>query len=145
MKQQSKSQEDLLNVINKIQLQLNELDKKLDTLIHRSTPEQKSNPKQSPIPTSPKPNAHHHERVMYKAICADCNKECTIPFKPSGIARYIARIAFRRKVIHLSGIKIQDKPKEIPPVSNLEAKTKKKMTVKKAIGKKKTPVKNKKR
>jgi CxxC-x17-CxxC domain-containing protein len=23
-------------------------------------------------------------RDMYKAICSDCNKECEVPFKPSG-------------------------------------------------------------
>ncbi|MBN1872043.1 MAG: DNA-directed RNA polymerase [Candidatus Omnitrophica bacterium] len=23
-------------------------------------------------------------REMHKATCADCNKECTVPFKPSG-------------------------------------------------------------
>ena len=24
------------------------------------------------------------EREMHTAICAECNKECTVPFKPSG-------------------------------------------------------------
>jgi CxxC-x17-CxxC domain-containing protein len=23
-------------------------------------------------------------REMHKAVCADCNKECDVPFKPSG-------------------------------------------------------------
>ncbi|HLF18861.1 MAG TPA: CxxC-x17-CxxC domain-containing protein [Candidatus Omnitrophota bacterium] len=23
-------------------------------------------------------------REMHKAVCADCGKECTVPFKPSG-------------------------------------------------------------
>jgi len=24
------------------------------------------------------------QKEMHKAICADCKKECTVPFKPSG-------------------------------------------------------------
>lgn len=24
------------------------------------------------------------QREMHKAVCADCKKECTVPFKPSG-------------------------------------------------------------
>jgi CxxC-x17-CxxC domain-containing protein len=26
----------------------------------------------------------YRERILYKAICADCNKECEVPFRPSG-------------------------------------------------------------
>ncbi len=29
-------------------------------------------------------NNNRHERVMYKAICADCRKGCEVPFKPTG-------------------------------------------------------------
>ena len=28
-------------------------------------------------------DSSYKERVLHKAICADCNKECEVPFKPS--------------------------------------------------------------
>jgi CxxC-x17-CxxC domain-containing protein len=27
---------------------------------------------------------NRHERQMYRAVCADCRKECEVPFKPTG-------------------------------------------------------------
>ena len=93
---------------------------------------------------SPKPpaNSTHDDRnkarVMHKAICADCKKECSLPFKPSGDRPVYCQDCFsRRKVIKMSGITVVDKTKE---VSSLQAqvKTKKKaVAVKKPIGKKK--------
>jgi CxxC-x17-CxxC domain-containing protein len=29
-------------------------------------------------------NHNRHDRVMYNAICADCRRECEVPFKPTG-------------------------------------------------------------
>ena len=73
---------------------------------------------------------------MHKAICADCKKECSLPFKPSGDRPVYCQDCFsRRKVIKMSGITVADKPKE---VSSLQAqiKTKKKaVAVKKFVGK----------
>jgi len=55
-----------------------------------------SQPFQQPLPSSsfqqPKPAqgpsgrpAHgRRERMLYKAVCADCQKDCEIPFKPTG-------------------------------------------------------------
>jgi len=33
---------------------------------------------------APAQNNKHRERPMYKVVCADCKKECEIPFKPTG-------------------------------------------------------------
>ncbi len=98
-----KNEIDVLNLINKIQTQLIALDKKVDTLIHRSLPEIK-----------PVPKPVIKERMMHTAICADCKKECTIPFKPSADRPVYCKDCFsRRKVISMSGIKLEDKPREI--------------------------------
>ena len=90
---------------------------------------------------------------MHKAICADCKKECSLPFKPSGDRPVYCQDCFsRRKVISMSGMKVDDKPKEAssvqPPrismIQKPQVKTKKKaVTVKKPVGKKKPAPKKK--
>ena len=80
---------DIAGMINKMQEQLVSLERKIDTLIGR--------PSQKPAeirPFQPPGQTHSHglvrqdssyrERIMHKAICADCHKECEVPFKPSG-------------------------------------------------------------
>ncbi|PIU41762.1 MAG: hypothetical protein COS99_03730 [Candidatus Omnitrophica bacterium CG07_land_8_20_14_0_80_42_15] len=76
-----------------MQQQLISLEKKVDTLISRSAerPFERNN---SPKPFQPFNHFRGHderrqddrfrERKLYKVICADCNKECEIPFRPSG-------------------------------------------------------------
>jgi len=140
MKQNMKNEVDLLSVINKIQEHLLLLDRKIDTLIQRSSTQAKIIPSKPPInnpPLAPKPIDHHQRREMYKAICADCQKECSIPFKPSGDRPVYCKDCFsRRKVISMSGIKLDDKPKEVAPVA---------IEVVKAGDVKKSPVKSKKK
>jgi CxxC-x17-CxxC domain-containing protein len=128
MKQPSKNDIDLLDLINKIQAQLMVLDKKVDTLISRPSAAAKP---------SPMPPVTNKERVMYTVICADCNKECQIPFKPSADRPVYCQDCFsRRKVIKLSGINVAEKPQvniQEPPAK----KKKKAIAVKKPVVKKK--------
>jgi CxxC-x17-CxxC domain-containing protein len=143
MKQTSKNETEVLSLINKIQDQLNALDRKIDTLINRSTSEAKPAPK-PPVNNAhlPRPNDRNNARTMYTAICADCKKECTIPFKPSGDRPVYCKDCFsRRKVISLSGITVPSpqaptlKETDIPKTP---VKTKKKtVTTKKPVAKKK--------
>ena len=121
-----------------IQAQLNILVKKLDNLINQN-----------------QPNDHHKQRMTYDVICADCKKECSIPFKPSGDRPVYCKDCFsRRKVISMSGMKMDDKPKEAAPVQTAVnkpveikkslPKTKKKAIIaKKPVAKKKTTPKKK--
>lgn len=95
---------DIAGIISGLQQQLAVMDRKLDTLISRSSerpPEARrfSNPYQrADEPRSQSQSQHQHqsqrppemkkdnafrERVLHKAICADCNKPCEVPFKPS--------------------------------------------------------------
>ena len=81
MKPQSKNETEVLGLITKIQEQLIALNKKVDVLMMRALVGSSNMPaNQKPVE---KPE-HHKEKVMYPAICADCNKECSLPFKPSG-------------------------------------------------------------
>ena len=86
MKQAQKNEAELLGLVNKIQEQIIALDKKIDALINRSLPQAKASPKAlvNPAQLPSRPNDRNAARVMHAAICADCKKECTIPFKPSG-------------------------------------------------------------
>ncbi len=86
-------EQDMVGLINKMQQQLISLEKKIDTLIsqpsripfegkhfskpfrHFDHPRRQSEGKQ---------DDSYRERTFTKAICADCNKECEVPFKPSG-------------------------------------------------------------
>jgi len=145
MKKAVKNEIDLLGLITKIQDQLNALDKKIDSLISRSIPETKPAPK--PIVNNPnltvRPNDRNNGRTMHTAICADCKKECTIPFKPSGDRPVYCKDCFsRRKMVSLSKIGMEDKPPVIvqePPVKS----KKKAVAVKKPIAKKKSAPKKK--
>ena len=130
-----KNEMEMLESINKIQALLIMLDKKVDTLMRRFLSETQPSPKP---PANSTNDDRNKVRVMHKAICADCKKECSLPFKPSGDRPVYCQDCFsRRKVIKMSGITVADIPKE---ASSLQAqvKTKKKAgTVKKPIGKKK--------
>jgi len=78
--------------INKIQQQLSAMEKKLDILINQSSkrPFEKSY-SQKPFQRFDHSNRHERgrqghaprERTFTRVICADCSKECEVPFKPS--------------------------------------------------------------
>ncbi len=80
-------------LINKVQQQLSVMEKKLDILISQFSkrPFEKS---YSQKPSQRFNRSHYHdrgrqgngsrERTHARVICADCKKECEVPFKPSG-------------------------------------------------------------
>ncbi len=131
---------EMLDLVNKIQAQLIAVEMKIDTLIGRAMGAPRPSPKP---PVNNKP-----ERPTYKAICADCRKECTIPFKPSGDRPVYCQDCFsRRKVMRLSGMKIEEKPPqasvEPPPVPAKKKKAAAVKAVKKAPAKKRVSPKRK--
>ncbi len=79
--------------ILKMQQQLNLLEKKIDALISQSSEksfERKHHPKpfqrfdHSRHQSETRQNNSYRERVLHKVICAECKKECEVPFRPSG-------------------------------------------------------------
>jgi CxxC-x17-CxxC domain-containing protein len=81
---------------------------------------------------------------MYKAICADCKKECEVPFRPSGDRPVYCQECFsRRKAGNLFKANIDNRPKETAPaqVTNIDkprvSEKKKSVTKKKSVEKKK--------
>ncbi|MDP2923561.1 MAG: hypothetical protein Q8O30_07595 [Candidatus Omnitrophota bacterium] len=83
---------DVTELIIKMQQQLVFLEKKIDTLLSQS--EQRSSeakpyskPFRSFEPSHGRAEARYDhdrgERTFFQAICADCNTECEVPFRPS--------------------------------------------------------------
>ena len=68
----------VVELINKMREEIAIIDRKIDTLISKSSPR--------PVEARPSPKQDNgfRERVLHKAVCADCKKECEVPFKPSG-------------------------------------------------------------
>ena len=82
---------DIAGLVARVSEQLAVLEMKIDVLTARLTiepPEAKYQP-EPPLARGefqrPKENRHpfgNSGRVMHKAVCADCNRECEVPFKP---------------------------------------------------------------
>jgi CxxC-x17-CxxC domain-containing protein len=117
----SKNETDMLALIQKMQGQLDGLDKKLDTLIMRSALKTTSLITPSVHTASATPagsNDRNKGRTMYAAICADCKKECSIPFKPSGDRPVYCKECFSRRKTGGGPAKLAvgETPKEVPVV-----------------------------
>ena len=93
-----KRSSDIEGLIVQVQQQLTYLDKKIDTLISQisaRTFEAQQRPKpferSQPFQRFDQPGRqgevrqadNYRQRILHKAICADCNKECAVPFRPS--------------------------------------------------------------
>ncbi len=81
------------DLINKVQQQLSAMEKKLDILISQSSKRPfEKNYSQKPSRRFDHSERHERdrggggfrERTYTRVICSECNKECEIPFKPSG-------------------------------------------------------------
>lgn len=82
------------DLIIKMQQQLISLERKVDTLLSQSSSRPvEAKPFHKPFQQPGRTHGHggggrddnfrDRERILYKAICADCNKECQVPFRPS--------------------------------------------------------------
>ena len=155
MKKHLQNESDIVGLITKIQEQLTLLDKKVDTLINRSLPgppelKSFSKPFQQPVNTHIQARGgqdnRYRDKVMHKVICADCKKECEVPFRPSGDRPVYCQGCFsRRKAGNSFKANIYNKPKEIAPaqatnIDKPQVSEKKKPVAKKKSVEKKKPV-----
>lgn len=71
--------------MSKIEQQLIHLERKLDVVIAQNSAKPKETVVRPPDAVRPDHQQPHqrHERVMYKAVCADCSSPCEVPFKPT--------------------------------------------------------------
>ena len=165
-KHKKKEQElpELVTVMAKFVERLDTLDKKIDQIIGRlvSLPLQMMHvfqELQRSVPVhhiQPSQRQEHNadnrrERVMYKAVCADCCKNCEVPFKPTEDRPVYCKECFTiRKAGHVpqdpdkrvAVFPSQKKALAAPPTSAAVSKSKKQKAVTKS-GKK--PAKKKKK
>lgn len=149
MKKQWQGEPDIVGLIMRVQEQITLLGNKVDILVNRFLP------KPDEIKPLPKPFQHpvnthvqnggrqdnrYRERLMHKAVCADCRKECEIPFRPSGDRPVYCQECFkRRKTGNSFKASIDNRPKEAAPaqVTNI---VKPRVSEKKKSLEKKKPV-----
>jgi CxxC-x17-CxxC domain-containing protein len=156
---------DISGLVVKMQEQLVNLERKVDILISRlpgRPPEVKLQPvqpvqqlQQSRQPQPPlrqneiKQNNGFRERTLYKTICADCHKECEVPFKPSGNRPVYCKECFSRRKQSGGLFKGNNNPQPgeikpvsvaVPPVSSSPAATKPEITKTRKPGAKKKTV-----
>ncbi|MFA5271106.1 MAG: CxxC-x17-CxxC domain-containing protein [Candidatus Omnitrophota bacterium] len=156
MKKKSKSDTEVLEFIAKIHQQLALLDKKVDALIAKivTTPKpiEVAKPFIPPKPFQQQSNAHaqaqrqndrFRERIMHKAICADCRKPCEVPFRPSGDRPVYCQECFSRRKTpnpfkpNINNSSKQIAPVQTAPIDRLQATDKKKSAAnKKPVSKK---------
>jgi len=88
---------DIVSILNAMEQRLVVLEQKLDTLISQSSTSQPSQrsfePRHSERSFQRFDRPHHggnrqddnfRERSFTQAVCAECGKQCEVPFKPSG-------------------------------------------------------------
>ncbi len=97
---------DIASLLNKMQQQLVLLEQKIDALLSRPSERPAgegrfSNPLQrfghSYSQGGRAQENSFRERALYKAICADCNKECEVPFRPSQDRPVYCRECFSKR------------------------------------------------
>lgn len=104
----SRVEPDMGEMIGRMQQQLASMERKIDILIGQSPV------RQSPVrPVDVKQENRFRERVLHKAICADCNKECEVPFKPSGDRPVYCKDCFSKRK---NGAAFKAKPDNRPKV-----------------------------
>ncbi len=74
--------QDVVGLITTLVQRLVSLETKIDTVLSRIPQRPFEAPRQQSMP-APSAKQLTDTRIMYKAICADCNKECEVPFRPS--------------------------------------------------------------
>ena len=82
---------DIAGLIVKVMQQITFLDKKIDALIAQSAA-RPAEVRHIPAPFQRSDRHERHDqsrpdfrdRILHKAVCADCKKECEVPFKPTG-------------------------------------------------------------
>lgn len=157
---------ELMTAVTKIAERLEALERKMDRVISqtssRSFVGREESPKQALPPVVPpqpfrqpvasarpneakpvqgQPRVHTHERrerILHKAVCADCHKDCEIPFKPTGERPVYCKECFSKRKAGNS-FKGNSENKQAPGLPTVPAEAappqRKVMVTKKGVGK----------
>ncbi len=157
MKKETKP--DVVELINKMREVIDNIDRKIDILIGKSSARPvEAKPFHKPFQQQPRVHGHNEvrqdnsfrERVLHKAICADCKKGCEVPFKPSGERPVYCKDCFsKRKSGGPFKARPDIRPRVTPPAQtariNHPETVEKTVEKKKPVAKKKQTSKNKKK
>lgn len=94
MKNSSKNADEQFALLLKVSEQVAALEKKIDLLIAQKAPSQDKSSILS-VPGNSNQGSQHKVRPLYQATCADCHKECELPFRPSGDRPVYCKECFR--------------------------------------------------
>ena len=123
--------QDVVGLITTLVQRLVSLETKIDTVLSRISQRPFEAPRQQPMP-APSAKQRTDTRTMYKAICADCNKECEVPFRPSGDRPVYCKGCFAaRKNKGAGQPPAHVRPPEKPQTAAPEKPVKKKLVAKK--------------
>ncbi len=116
--------QDVVGLITTLVQRLVSLEAKIDTVLSRQ-----------PVPAL-SVKQRTDTRIMYKAICADCNKECEVPFRPSGDRPVYCKGCFAARKNKAAGqapahIRPPEKPQAAAPAPATKPAAKKKSAAKK--------------
>jgi CxxC-x17-CxxC domain-containing protein len=141
------AEQDIVGLITTLVQKLVSLEAKIDTVLSRTAPKPPEASGSQPMPATPSMQ-NRNMRPMYKAVCADCRKNCEVPFRPSNDRPVYCKDCFtaRKKK---SGFTPRPEnrprtepsahvhPPQKPPAAKPAAAAKKKKTAAKKTGKKK--------
>jgi len=146
---------DMTELIGKLQLQLAVIEKKIDVLISKSAaiprpPDSRPNqsigqkpfqrPDQGQRNGEVKQENRFRERVLHKAICADCHKPCEVPFQPRPDRPVYCKDCFsKRKSPNTFNVRPDNRPKMVTAAPVIHAEKEPAVEKIKPVEKKKKP------
>ncbi len=109
--------QDIAVLLTTLVQKLTSFETKIDAVLSRITQMTTAAPRQQPTPPARPPERRREPRPMYKVICADCGRDCEVPFKPSDSRPVYCKGCFTtRKNAGTFKPGIDDRPKENLPV-----------------------------
>lgn len=133
--------QDIVGLLTALVQKLTSFEAKIDMILGRISSHPAAVPKQQP-PTISLNKQIRRNRPMYKAVCADCGRDCEVPFKPRQDRQVYCKECFtKRRAKGIFKPREADKPKEESLVNIAPAEKPK--AVKPAKSPKKSPKKKK--
>lgn len=109
--------QDIAVLLTTLVQKLTSFETKIDMVLSRIPSVPFVAPQQQPAPTVRPIERRRESRLMHKAICADCDKSCEVPFKPSDSRPVYCKGCFiTRKNTGTFNPGRDDRPKENPPI-----------------------------
>lgn len=76
------AEQDIIGLVTTLVQKLTALEAKIDNVLSRVSQRPAEAPRHQPAPVTPSAQ-NNNRRPMHSAVCADCGKNCEVPFRPS--------------------------------------------------------------